>query len=108
MVISSGADAQLPSNLPDDVPIYKGAGVLQSMTKDENEFTVTLQSADDMSKVVDYYKTTMKAKGWGSEGTVDMPGRWMQMHAKGNRAVSLIVAGADDQTTITIVGAVKD
>ena len=107
MVISGGADAQVPSNLPGDVPIYKGAGVLQSMTKDENEFSLMLQSSDDMSKVVDYYKAVMKAKGWGSEGTVDMPGRWMQVHVKGTRAVSVIVAGADGKTIITIVGGVK-
>ena len=108
MVISGGTNAQLPASLPEDVPIYKGAGVMQSLDRGEQGFSLMLQTQDDVGKVIAFYKAALKSNGWASETPVDMPGRAVLPSAKGNRALHVIIVGGKDATHITIAASLKD
>jgi len=109
VVIAGGANAALPENLPADVPIYKNAGVMQTMDGGDKGFHIMLTTAYATGNVVEYYKKAIEEKGWTSEGTVDMPGHWMMTCVKGEASLQVMITSADEgETMISLSGQTTD
>jgi len=102
VVISGGDGAKLPKSFPKDIPVYKGASVLQSAVHNETEFSVTLQTKDSMRKVADYYRSTMKSKGWTEEQVLDTGNQSIQAYTKGDQGANVMVMKGEEQTVITM------
>ena len=102
MVISGGENVSLPDNFPKDVPVYKGAKVLTSISSKEG-MSVTLQTTDAVAKVAEFYKTQMAAQGWQSEASLDTGHQTMLNYKKEARTAAVIImADQDGGTTITL------
>lgn len=103
VVISGGKGGKLPKGFPKDIPSYKGAKVIQSAARDALQFSVALQTDDKVAKVAEYYRSTMKAKGWTEEQVLDMPNRSIQSYTKDGRGAQLMVMqSGEGQTVITL------
>ncbi len=100
-----GAHA-LPADWPTDVPAYAGATVQYSASvnpaTDAPGSMVVLMSTDDAQTIADYYANTLKANGWTIGSTMQAQGTTIMTAIKDDRAVSLSVASANNETTITI------
>ncbi|MFA6028202.1 MAG: hypothetical protein WC752_04725 [Patescibacteria group bacterium] len=59
-----GEDVSLPSNFPEDVPVYENASVTASSTTNDDSFYVTLTAIDTYANVKAYYDDAIKAEGW--------------------------------------------
>ncbi len=96
----------MPSDWPTDVPAYVGATVQYSAsvnpTTGQPGSMVMLMSSDGVAEVAAFYKTQLVLNGWALSGTLESAGTTIMGATKGDRVVSLSIAGTDGQTSITI------
>ena len=98
---------RLPADWPTDVTAYAGATIQYSGSTNpatgKAGAAAVLMTADKPEKVVEFYKADLRAKGWTIATTMQGQGTNILGATKGNRALSIMVAGSpDDQTSITI------
>ncbi|MFH1078089.1 MAG: hypothetical protein V1745_02285 [Patescibacteria group bacterium] len=89
---SFGEDVKLPDDFPSDMPMYPGAkltGVTLSRT-DGISGWVTMTTADEIKKVVDWFAEEMKGKGWTTESSMTVNGSEYRSWKK------------DETTTLTV------
>jgi len=60
---SPGQSLSLPKGFPSDIPLYPGARVRQTIVRPQLT-TVELETADDFSKVMAFYKKALPESGW--------------------------------------------
>ena len=92
----------LPDGFPKDVYIYKGAAIKMS-GKQEKSFMVTLETDDDMKRVVNEYKDKMKANGWEEAMSMDMGQQTMLQFKKEDRTTAITIATQDNKTTFHLI-----
>lgn len=96
----------LPSDWPQDVPVYAGAKVEYSGSSNgkdgRNGYAAVLTSADPSDKVVEFYKKELAAKGWVVTGTQQASGISVITAEKGVQKVGVSLASENNQTRITI------
>ena len=102
ITIAGEGTASLPEDFPKDIYVYPGAGIKMS-GKQENSFMLTLESKDDLKKVVSEYKDKMKAQEWKEKTTLDMGEQTMIEFEKENRSTIINITKADDKTQIHIM-----
>ena len=100
--VAGKGGASLPEGFPKDVYVYAGADIKMS-GKQENSFMLTLESSDDIKKVVNEYKDKMKSQEWKEKTTLDMGAQTMIEYEKDTRSTVINVSKADDKTQIYIV-----
>lgn len=97
---------KVPDGWPTDVPVYAGSTVQFSGSNNaasgETGLALVLSTTDDSAKVVDYYKTTLKAAGWTVGNTMEARGSTIMLLTKGTQALSLAIASTDRSTSITM------
>ena len=63
---------ELPEDMPEDIPVYPGATVAGSWQMEDEEsgegFTLSLETKDEVSKVVAFYKERLPEEGWKIKG----------------------------------------
>lgn len=104
LTVNAGEGAKLPDTFPKDIPVYKPASVMQSASRNENEFSVALQSKDDVEKIASFYTEGMAAEGWDAGQQMNMPNRSIHSYQKGKRMIHLMIFKGEDETVITIGG----
>ena len=96
----------VPSDWPSDVPVYGGATVTYSASVNPQTgkpgMAIVLTTTDAMATVATYYKTELASRGWAVQSALESAGNSIFSAVKDNRTVSLLIAGAEGQTTITI------
>ena len=103
MVMSGGGNVSLPDKFPKDVPVYKGAKVITSMSAKDG-MSVTLQTADPLAKVGEFYKSRMDAQGWESETSLNTGNQTILGFKKESRSASVIMmASKEGGTTISLI-----
>lgn len=93
-----GRENQLPSNFPDDVPLYGNAKPLSSMSAPAHGTVVNLRTADAPEQVFDWYKARYAAQGWAIEKQLEERGRSTLVARKGNRVSSVVIMGVPGAT----------
>jgi len=97
---------ELPRDWPSDVPTYSGAKVLSSASSNPATGAagvyVALRTADAPSRVADFYKSELAAKGWTIAGTATVNEGTYLTAKKDNRSLSLAIGSDDEGTTISI------
>ncbi len=107
VTVHAGKGAKLLDEFPSDLHVYPEGEIIHTTSMGENEFSVTMQTKDDLNKVVDFHKKKMTEEGWQSETSMDMPNRAMLSYMKGDRVANLmIVQDKDGGTVISITTAV--
>lgn len=101
---STGTD--VPKDWPKDAPVYPGATVQYSASVNPSDGkpgqALVLMTADGPQKVVDYYTTELKDLDWTLSTTAQGGGSAMMGATKDGRVLSLMIAGTEGQTTITM------
>jgi len=97
---------EMPKDWPADVPVYAGAKVLSSASSNPATGAagvyVALRSSDAASRVADFYKQELAAKGWTIVGTATVNEGTYLTAKKDGRALSLAVGSDGEGTTISI------
>jgi hypothetical protein len=99
--LTSGEDTEIPEDFPDDVYVYKPSKTIMAMQVPEGH-SVTLMTKDDISKVVDTYKSKMEAKGWTDEGMMSMGNGRMLTYKKDGRMTGVNMASTDQGVQINV------
>ncbi len=98
-------DGKLPSDFPNDIPVYPGAKIGLSNSTDNADgksVYVTLSSTDSFEEVSNYYKEEVKDEGWDITSTTEFLGLSISA-SKGDRTLALyIYDGEDGMTYFTI------
>ena len=97
-----GGESQLPTDFPNDVPIYGAASPMSSMSSVGHGTIVNLRTADSPESVFDWYKEQMPAAGWKIESESSERGRSLLGLRKGNRVASLVITGVPEFTSILL------
>jgi hypothetical protein len=106
--IQGGKGTKLPPDFPADIPVYKQAEILHTASRDEDQFSVALQSRDAVDKVAGFYRDAMTSADWESETTLDMPNRAILVYKKGDRMLSVMISAKQDGGTVISMTAGTD
>ncbi len=93
-----GREGQLPSNFPDDVPLYGNAKPLSSMAAPAHGTVVNLRTADTPEQVFAWYRDHYAQQGWEIEQQIEDRGRSTILARKGNRVSSVVIMGVPGAT----------
>lgn len=97
---------QLPTDWPADAPVYAGADVQYSAsvnpTNGKPGKAVVLMTSDDAATVKAFYAAELAKQGWESVEDIQTPAGYVLSAKKDTRAFSLLIAGAEGRTTITL------
>ncbi|HSJ99518.1 MAG TPA: hypothetical protein VLC53_20745 [Myxococcota bacterium] len=93
-----GKADQLPSDFPDDVPLYANARPLASMASPSHGTVVNLRSADTPAQVFAWYQEHYAAQGWEIEQAREEHARSTLVARKGNRVSSVVIMGVPGAT----------
>ncbi len=93
-----GKENQLPSDFPDDVPLYGNAKPLASMSAPAHGTVVNLRTADTPEQVFAWYQAHYAQQGWEIEQQLAERGRSTISARKGNRVSSVVIMGVPGAT----------
>ena len=93
-----GRKNQLPSNFPEDVPLYGNAEPLASMAAPAHGTVVNLRTADSPEQVFQWYQAHYAEQGWEIEQQLEERGRSTILARKGNRVSSIVIMGVPGAT----------
>jgi hypothetical protein len=93
-----GKAGQLPSDFPDDVPVYAGARPLSSLASPAHGTVVNLRSADPPEQLFAWYRDHYAQQGWTIEHADEARGRSTLVVRKGNRVSSVVIQGVPGAT----------
>lgn len=89
---------QLPSNFPDDVPVYANAEPLSSMASPQRGTVVNLRSTDPPADMFRWYRDRYEAAGWEIETAKEERSRSTLVARKGNRVSSVVLTSIPGAT----------
>lgn len=95
-----GEDVKLPDDFPKSALIYPGAKVSGVTVSHENGDSawVMFYSADEVSKVVEWYGKETKDKGWKEDSNLAYDQAVMRSYSKDNEKMSMNIGPSDDTT----------
>lgn len=93
-----GKADQLPTDFPDDVPLYGNARPLASMAAPSHGMVVTLRSTDTPAQLFAWYQEHYQSQGWEIEHAKEERARSTLVARKGNRVSSIVIQGVPGTT----------
>lgn len=100
---SIGDKVDLPENFPDDVPIFPGATPMAAMSSVDEGLIVTFKTTSDQQAVFDFYQSNLAQHGWTllEDSVFDNP---LSIDAtKDQRKVSVIIAGTEGDSRVSVM-----
>jgi hypothetical protein len=100
---SIGDEVDIPDEFPKDVPIFPGSTPMAFMFAPDEGVIVTFKSTEEQQVIFDFYRSSLADDGWkilpgevfDSELTLDA--------TKGNRKVSVMVAGTQGDSRVSVI-----
>jgi hypothetical protein len=98
-----GDEIEIPEEFPKDVPIFPGSIPMAFLSAPDEGIIVTFKSSEDQQDIFDFYESSLEDDGW--EIVEDsMFGRQLSFDAiKGNRKVSVNVAGTKGDARVSVI-----
>jgi len=93
-----GKADQLPTDFPDDVPLYGNARPMASMAAPGRGTIVNLRSSDPPADVFAWYQEQYLAQGWEIEHAKQEHARSTVVARKGNRVSSVVITAIPGAT----------
>jgi hypothetical protein len=93
-----GKEGQLPTDFPDDVPLYGNAKPLSSMAAPNHGTVVNLRTSDPPERMFAWYQEQYAAQGWEIELAREEHARSTLVARKGNRISSVVILGVPGAT----------
>ena len=101
-----GENLELPSDLPNTIPVYENATVVASTHSEENDtYIVTFSSTDDFSEIKEYFKEQIPAEGWTIDNELEMTNPTNVASyscTQGDYTLTVALTQTEDVTTILI------
>jgi hypothetical protein len=102
-----GEEVSLPSGFPSDVHVIDGT-IKSAVTIKENEsYTITVETSKSIAQAKSDYETELKADGWTVSASVDLTNVSSLSAEKGNRTVSVVISESEGKTMVMIGTATK-
>ena len=102
---------KLPEGFPSDFPIYPGAKITSSWTSNDDDskgISIVWETSDALTKVADYYKENIEAKGWKITASFSQEDTTTYSFEKGTASGFVGVGkGEADKTNISVTISVK-
>jgi hypothetical protein len=100
---SIGDEVEIPDAFPDDVPIFPEATPMASMSAPDEGIIVTFKSGEEQQEIFDFYQSNLEGDGW--EILKDsMAGNKFSIDAvKDSRKVSVIIAGTEGDSRVSVI-----
>ncbi len=96
----------LPEGWPDDAPAYPGSTISYSASMNPETgkpgMAVVLSTNAPVATAATYYKTELASRGWSVDTAMEAGGTSIFSATKEGSVLSLLIAGAEGQTTITM------
>lgn len=86
---------EIPTKLK-EVPIYSGSKIVQVMDMDNNSMAMLTVKAD-REALLDFYKQSMKAKGWKVAFQAEQEDNAMVHFTKDNQTIQITVQNGDEE-----------
>ena len=107
----SNDKGKVPDGLPANVPVYQGtvSGSTAITTPDGNSYQFVVETTDDVTTVVDWYKKQLAEKGWTVEAAATMGSdKQALVSAKTDTSqLAVTVDGSNSPTQIHTITTVK-
>ena len=85
------------------MPRYPGADVVKAaLDARAPASSAAFTTGDDIGKVASYFADTLAAQGWSTQ-RIDGPDGIMVFADKGARSATVVIASAEDKTTIDLL-----
>lgn len=101
-----GSTQSMPADWPEDAPAYPGSTVAYSASTNPETgkpaLAVVLSTTDSSAVAATYYKTELASRGWKVDSAMEAGGTSIFSATKEGRTISLLIASAEGQTTITM------
>ena len=103
METAAGGNATIPADFPKDVLVLKDAKILAT-TKVPDAFSVQMQSAETVEKLVSRYEAEMKAQGWAQEASYNTGDATILSYSKdkGSRQASVVISKDDKGAQVVV------
>lgn len=92
---------QIPENFPKDIPVYKGAQIISSVSSLEG-VALVLSSEDSLTQVTDFYKTQLTEENWSIDSETEIQNATIFEISKDNRTGAVIINQTDEGTQVTL------
>jgi len=100
---SIGDEIDLPEQFPKDVPIFPGSTPMAFLFSPGEGIIVTFKSVEEQQDIFDFYRDKLKGDGWEIVKNPEL-GRQLAFDAiKGDRRVSVVVAGTKGDSRISVI-----
>jgi hypothetical protein len=86
----------LPSDYPDDAPVYPGATPIANQRGDDGRLNVVFRSDDDGKAINDYMSQSLRSMGWQIKSEMAMGGQFAIDGLKGERRIAVLTANDTD------------
>jgi hypothetical protein len=105
--IRTGNRATLPENWPSSVPLLPDAKIQYSAVVDEQDggssVTVTYETSQAVSEVIEYYKDELTTEGWNIDATIQAgDGSMLSASNDNDEGVVINIGPSDGSTTVII------
>ena len=100
---SIGDEVDLPSEFPDDVPVFPGSTPMASMSSPDEGMIVTFKSNKEQQAIFDFYQSGLAEAGWDILEDTTMGSRLAFDAVKDSRKVSVVVAGTKGDSRVSVI-----
>jgi hypothetical protein len=102
----------IPKDWPEDVSVYDNATIQYSASVNPKTgkpgSMLVIMTTDSIADLGNFYKGDLAANGWEMEGMIEGGGMTILGGTKDNRQVSVMISGADGQTSVTLAVGEKE
>ncbi len=100
---SFGDDAKVPSNFPEDVPIFPSATPMAAMVSEREGVMVTFKSTEKQQKIYEFYRSKLSEQGWSIDSKASFGGQLGLEAEKSKRKVTLRISGTTGDSYISLM-----
>jgi hypothetical protein len=100
---SIGDEVEIPAEFPKDVPIFPSSTPMASMSSPDEGMIVTFKSSEGQQAIFDFYQSSLVDGGWKIVEDAVYTSQFSLDATKDNRKVSVVVAGTQGDSRVSII-----
>jgi hypothetical protein len=100
---SIGDEVEIPEEFPKDVPIFPDSTPMAFLSAPDEGIIVTFKSGEDQQDIFDFYQSSLADDGWEILGDSPFDQQLSFDAIKGDRKVSVIVAGTKGDARVSVI-----
>jgi hypothetical protein len=106
---SIGDEVDIPEEFPDDVPVFPGSTPMAFMSAPDEGIIVTFKSGEEQQDIFDFYQSSLVDDGWEILEDSMFDDQQLSFDAiKDNRKVSVVVAGTQGDSRVSVIVTPED